>query len=149
MGAEVEVDTFFSDLYYPGSKRLRREAPETPVKMAERSWDSSPIKKMRPGGEVVEYFFPGSLAQALGKSAVTIRLWERRGYLPRTPYRLPGYTDARGKEHPGKRVYTRPMIEIAVEEFSSRGLLGNARIEWKKHVDLTIALVERWKNDKN
>ena len=45
----------------------------------------------------------------------------------------------------GNRVYTRALIESAIEEFSKRGLLGSARIEWNEHDDLTEALVERWK----
>ena len=32
-----------------------------------------------------------------------------------------------------------------VEEFSRRGLLGSARVEWKLHSDLTDAIVARWK----
>ena len=48
------------------------------------------------------------------------------------------------KVQEGKRVFTRELIEAAVEEFAKRGLLGTARVEWKNHRDLTIALVERW-----
>lgn len=147
MGAETEVtadiDTMFSDLdkFYPGSKRERRPAPLTAV--AEESWDASPIMKMH-NGEMTEFFLPGALAKALGKSTVTIRLWERRGHIPQAPYRLPGYTDAKGVKHPGKRVYTRELIQSAIDEFAARDLLGAARVEWKKQTDLTIALVERW-----
>lgn len=148
MGAQVEVDDFFSDVFYPGSKKRRREASDTPAAKRE-SWDRAPIKKKRADGQTQEFFLPGALAEALGKSSVTIRLWERRGYIPRTPYRLPGYIDARGQQQPGKRVYTRNMIEIAIEEFASRGLLGSARIEWKKHTELTIALFERWQKSRN
>lgn len=137
-----EVDALFEDLYYPGSKRKRRPAPE-PVADEDR-WDANPIVKVRSNGERTEFFLPGALAQALGRSTVTIRTWERHGYIPAAPFRLPGYTDARGKKHPGKRVYTRPLIEIAVEEFAARDLLGAKRVEWKLHDDLTIALIERW-----
>jgi len=37
------------------------------------------------------------------------------------------------------------LIEIAIEEFSRRGLLGTARVEWSQHTDLTDAIVSRWK----
>lgn len=148
MGAETQVtadiDTYFEDLdkFYPGSRRERRPvAPVTTVQ--DEGWDANPIIKMHNGVET-EFFLPGALAKALGKSTVTIRLWERRGHIPQAPYRLPGYTDAKGNKHPGKRVYTRELIEAAIEEFDARDLLGVARVEWKKHTDLTIALVERW-----
>lgn len=138
------IDDFIADLddFYPGSKQKRRAAPEkTPTK--NESWDAHPIKKMM-NGEETEFFLPGALAHALGKATVTIRLWERRGHIPQAPYRLPGYTDAKGVKHPGKRVYTRELVEITIEEFAKRDLLGAARVEWKYHTDLTIALVERW-----
>lgn len=140
------IDDFLSDLddYYPGSKHKRRAAPEkTPTK--DESWDAHPVKKMMNGVET-DFFLPGALARALGKATVTIRLWERRGHIPQAPYRLPGYTDAKGVKHPGKRVYTRELVEITIEEFAKRDLLGAARVEWKFHTDLTIALVERWAN---
>jgi len=142
------IDTYFENLdgYYPGSKRKRREPLPESTARTEEAWDSSPIRKVR-GGQEVEFFMPGALARALGKSSVTIRLWERRGHIPAAPYRLPGYVDARGREHPGKRVYTRRLVEIAIEEFTKRDLLGVKRVEWKKHLDLTVALVERWSTE--
>lgn len=129
------------DARYPGSKKPRRPVP--PSNPAQESWDSTPILKKHNGVDT-EFFTAGALAKALGKSTVTIRLWERHGHIPQAPYRLPGYTDTKGALRPGKRVYTRSLIEATIEEFSRRDLLGAARVEWKYHVNLTIALVERW-----
>jgi len=142
-----DIESEFADLY-PGSKRRRRERVAAAV--AERAtWDSSPMVKMF-NGEPTEFFEIGALAAALGKRPVTIRLWERKSYIPKSPYRLPsherpgGTTMLDGDTMPGKRVYTRALIEAAVEEFDRRDLLGRVRVEWKEHDDLTIALVERW-----
>jgi hypothetical protein len=137
-----DIESEFSDLdaYYPGSRRKRREAP---VVAADEAWDEKPLVKWMDGREV-EFYLLGSLAKALGKSPVTIRLWERKQYIPKSPYRLPSHINKQGKEIPGKRVFTRELIQIAVEEFAKRGLLGAARVEWKQHDDLTIALYERW-----
>ena len=147
MGDDVISDLFEgADLYYPGSKRLRRPAPEV-TNLDDGAWDSQPILKVY-RGEETEFFFSGALAKALNKRPVTIRLWERRGHIPAAPYRLPGYTDAKGVKHPGKRAYTRRLIEIAVEEFAKRDLLDRNRVEWRAHEDLTIALVERWSAEK-
>lgn len=146
----IDIEEAFADLdkYYPGSKRLRRDKPEADPTHSATAWDARPVIKKRQGKDV-EFFMPKALADALGKSSVTIRLWERKGYIPRAPFRLPGYTNAAGKQVPGKRVYTRDLIEIAVEEFAKRGLLGSARVEWRDHRDLTIALVERWNQSLN
>lgn len=140
--SDDNIDEFFDGLTYPGSKKPRR--PAAPVHTVnELPWDAQPIVRMY-RGEETHFYLPGALAQALNKSSVTIRHWERRGHIPQAPFRLPGYTDAKGVEHPGRRVYTRPIIEATVEEFDKRGLLDVQRVKWAKHEDLTIALLERW-----
>jgi hypothetical protein len=144
---EDEIEKAFADLeYIPGSKRKRRNPDE---KVSRRKsgesngWDKNPIIKTL-GGIETEVFTIGALALALEKTIVTIRLWERKGYIPRAPYRLRSKTLA-GKKTGGNRVYTRALIESAIEEFSLRGLLGSARVEWNQHDDLTDALLKRWK----
>jgi hypothetical protein len=147
MRGEDEVLKAFEGLdYVPGSKRKRRE-PDVKIsrrKIGESNgWDETPIVKML-GGKEVEVFTIGALAQALEKSIVSVRLWERKGYIPRAPYRLRSKT-LKGQKTGGNRVYTRALIESTIEEFSKRGLLGTARVEWNQHDDLTDALVKRWK----
>ena len=142
-----EILEAFKDLeYVPGSKSKRRE-PDPKVSRRVRGesngWDSNPIKKTL-GGQETEVFTIGALALALEKQIVTIRLWERKGYIPRAPYRLRSKT-LKGQKTGGNRVYTRALIEAAIDEFSKRGLLGSARVEWSQHEDLTEALVTRWK----
>jgi hypothetical protein len=149
--SDDEIEKAFADLeYIPGSKRKRREEdPKVSRRKAGESngWDSNPIIKTL-GGTETEVFTIGALALALEKTIVTIRLWERKGYIPRAPYRLRSKTLA-GKKTGGNRVYTRELIESAVDEFSRRGLLGSARVEWNQHDDLTDALVKRWKEITN
>jgi len=142
-----EIEAAFADLeYVPGSKQKRRE-PDPKVSRRKsgesNGWDSNPIIKTL-GGKETDVFTIGALAQALEKTIVTIRLWERKGYIPRAPYRLRSKTLG-GKKTGGNRVYTRALIESAIEEFNRRGLLGSARVEWNQHEDLTDALVKRWK----
>lgn len=144
---EDEIYEAFKDLeYIPGSKKKRRE-PDLKVSRRKsgetNGWDESPIIKTL-GGKETEVFTIGALAQALEKTIVTVRLWERKGYIPRAPYRLRSKT-LKGQKTGGNRVYTRALIESAVDEFSKRNLLGSARVEWSQHEDLTEALVKRWK----
>ena len=145
---EDEILEAFADLeYLPGSKK-KRKAPDPKVSqrkaVEEDAWDSNPIIKTL-GGKETEVFTISALAHALDKSLVTVRLWERKGYIPRAPYRLRSKT-VKGQKTGGNRVYTRALIESAIEEFSRRGLLGSARVEWNQHDDLTDALVKRWKS---
>jgi hypothetical protein len=134
----------------PGSKTTRRV--QTDVAKRRRAkvlgesngWDSRPVIKTLQGIET-ELFTVGALAQALEKQVVTIRMWEKKGHFPLAPYRLRSKS-LQGKKVNGNRVYTRKLIEIAMEEFDRRGLLGSARIEWSQYPDLTEAIVRRWKD---
>jgi len=135
----------------PGSKRTRRESSEVADKQRRRiledetnGWDANPVIKTLRGKEV-EFFTINSLAAALEKSVVSIRLWEKKGFIPKAPYRMRSKT-LNGKQVEGNRAYTRELIEIAIEEFARRGLLGSARVEWKHHDDLTDTLVKRWRD---
>ena len=142
-----EIDAAFADLeYIPGSKKKRRDLdPKVSRRKNGESngWDANPVVKTL-GGVETEVFTIGALALALEKTIVTIRLWERKGYIPSAPYRLRSKT-LKGEKTGGNRVYTRALIESSIEEFNRRGLLGSARVEWSQHEDLTEALVKRWK----
>lgn len=150
MRSEEEILKAFAGLdKAPGSRHLRRS--DNPTAQAKRAkafdesngWDENPIIKTIHGKEV-ELFTISALAQALEKKLPTIRLWEQKGYIPIAPYRLRSKT-INGKKVNGNRVYTRELIEIAIEEFAKRGLLGSARVEWSRLENLTTSLVERWR----
>lgn len=148
--SEAEILKAFEGLdKVPGSRQPRREPSSMSKKKRARvlgesnGWDSDPIIKTVQGVET-ELFSIGALATALEKKVVTIRLWEKKGYIPLAPYRLRSKS-LQGKKVNGNRVYTRQLIEIAIEEFNKRGLLGSARVEWSLHGDLTDALVSRWR----
>jgi hypothetical protein len=154
MRSEEEILKAFEGLdRAPGSKQVRRES--TPVADKRRKqafgesngWDENPVIKLVKGVET-ELFTVGALALALDKKIVTIRLWEKKGYIPLAPFRLRS-KNLNGKKVLGNRVYTRELIEIAIEEFGKRNLLNSPRVEWSQHSDLTDALVLRWKDAVN
>ena len=145
---EDSVDKLFSDLdeYYPGSKKKRRAVdPKAKTKKPtdEGSWDENPQVKTLPNGKMVELYSAGSLCQALGRPLVTLRLWERKGYIPRAPYRLKSII-VKGERKPGWRMYSRAMIESAIVSFQSRNLIDAPRIDWNRYPDLSIELMENW-----
>jgi hypothetical protein len=148
--SEEEILKSFEGLdRVPGSKQKRRETSEVADKRRSKAlgetngWDANPIIKTLKGVET-EVFTISALALALEKEIVTIRLWEKKGYIPIAPYRLRSKV-LNGTKVNGNRVYTRELIEIIIEEFERRGLLGSARVEWNKHQNLTETLVSRWK----
>jgi hypothetical protein len=152
MRGEDEILKAFEGLdLAPGSKQKRREPTELANRRKAKAlgesngWDKDPIIKLIKGVET-ELFTIGALALALEKTVVTIRSWEKKGYIPSAPYRLRSKS-LNGKKVNGNRVYTRVLIEIAIEEFNRRGLLGSARVEWNLHEDLTDVIVSRWKSE--
>jgi hypothetical protein len=144
-----QVDNLFKSLddYYPGSKKKRRAVnPNAKPKkvVQEGSWDENPQVKTLPNGNVVELYSAGSLCLALGRPIVTLRLWERKGFIPRAPYRLKSII-VKGVKKPGWRMYSKAIIEATVASFESRGLIDVPRIDWNRHHDLSIELMETWK----
>jgi hypothetical protein len=141
-------DKLFGDLeeYYPGSKRKRR-APDPNAKKKEIStpgmWYKDPQVKTLPNGKVLELFSAGAMALALNRPLVTLRLWERKGYIPRAPYRLKSMM-VNGVKKPGWRMYSRTIVEETIKSFQSRGLLDAPRIDWNRHPDLSFELMEKW-----
>ena len=143
------VDRLFAELddYYPGSKKKRRSLnPQDKKKKVkeEGSWDSNPQVKTLPNKNVVELFSAGDFSRALGRPLVTVRLWERKGYIPRAPYRLKSPV-VDGVKKPGWRMYSRAMVEATLEAFKARGLMELPRIDWNRHTSLSIELMETWK----
>lgn len=149
---EEDWEKMFTDLdrevdFYPGSKRKRRgpkpvKASPAPTPLSD-DWAMKPVVKAIKGKNV-EFFTIGSLARALNKSEVSVRLWIRKGYLPTEPYRLPATKMPDGRSVAGRRLYTREMIESARDSFSRRGLLDTPRIEWRDYPDLAQEIRDSW-----
>lgn len=141
------IDEMFSavDTYYPGSKRKRRETEKkTKLDLEIKSWDSRPYVKTLPNGQDVEFFTLGALAEALGRPVITLRDWMKKGHLPSAPYRLPAKEDKHGIVRQGRRLYSREMIEAAVEIFDKNGLLDLNKIEWSNHQRVVTDISEAW-----
>jgi hypothetical protein len=141
------IDSTFADLdnFYPGSKRKRKPVvAKKPEVEPDSNWDSKPYRKTLPNGRDLEMFTIGALAAALGRPVISIRVWIKEGHIPAAPYRLPSTKNKNGGEHPGRRLYSRAMIEKLVELFSSAGLLHVKRIEWSLHRQLSNEIAEAW-----
>lgn len=145
----TDIEEFFSQETYPGSKRLRRPAPE-PVESLDMPWqeDKFTMKNIPGVGEVKVYSI-GAFATALGVSVRTIREWTIRGAIPDAPYRLPSNMLVKGERKPGRRLYPAPFIEACVKVMAVRGLLGQRRIDWNNHYEVTQEIVREWKSIKS
>lgn len=105
----------FADLDYPGRRKPKNRDDDSPKrKRADDKpvWDERPYRG-RLNGEPREFYLISHLAAALGYSVQSIRAWEDKGVLPRTPYRSPRKTKpvAGGRLIKGKRLWTREQVE--------------------------------------
>lgn len=137
-------DVFKSlDRYYPGSRTVRGAARAEAAPVVPDWYEKPQLKKLN--GHEVEMFTVGALARALNKTVHTIRMYERNGYIPNTPYRLPSRV-INGQTRKGRRLYTREMITAAVESFQERGLLDAPRIAWRAYPELPREIAEKWRS---
>jgi hypothetical protein len=112
-----ELEAAFGE-FFPGSRHRRPESDITIEEEVENPWDTNP-KVLILHGQEVEFFTIGALAQALDREVVTIRKWERLGYIPKATYR------AGGKRQ--DRLYTRAQIEGLVAIARDEGLFPRAK----------------------
>lgn len=119
----------FSDLNWPGKRKpINRVIPEEPSPVEEASWDDKPLFYVYKGKKR-EFFTISHLSAALGKSPVTIRAWENRGVLPKSPYRSPRPRGATlpNVEKKGKRLWTREQITGILSIASQEGVILNGK----------------------
>jgi hypothetical protein len=138
------IDDMFSelDVYYPGSKRKRKEPVEKPI--LDTHWENDYTEKTLPNGSMVKMYLIGSLAKALSRPTKTIRWWTERGTLPMSPYRLPSTLGKDGQEYVGRRLYSKAMIDSTVELFQKAGLYEENPIDWSLHRNLSDKIAEAW-----
>jgi len=97
---------------YPGSDR---EIGERRV-VEPADWGRP--KTFNINGTPTEFYSVGQLAAALRRSSVTIRKWERLGYLPIAQFRTPGQVRQKAR-----RLYSRAQLETIVAIAADEGLL--------------------------
>lgn len=110
----------FKDLL-PGKREPVNRSSTTPSRDDPLPWDERSTSFKYKGVDT-EFFTISNLSLALQRAPVTIRAWENRGLLPKSPYRSPKprRETIPGRSPKGKRLWTREQIEgilrIAREE---------------------------------
>lgn len=102
---------------YPGSRPPRNELI---VDSTEEPWLANlPYKEFVVNGTPRRFYAIGALAQALGKSTVTIRSWEQKGWLPPATFRTPPPSSPQipGKTVKGLRLYTKEQVIFLAEAY--------------------------------
>lgn len=111
----------------PKNRGKKQDAPSSDLNGARG-------KVYRINGAEIELFTIGEMAKALGKSPVTLRMWEREGWIPKATYRTP---TPRGKQIPdrpskGRRLYSREQVAFLANAVSSFSLDQKVASVWDK-----------------
>ena len=101
----------FEDLDYPGRRKPVNRGVAVAPPSEPNHWDDNPVF-YRVNGELKEFFVISHVAKALGRSVQSIRAWEDKGVMPRTPYRSPRTRAVTGTgSNKGRRLWTREQVE--------------------------------------
>jgi hypothetical protein len=117
--------TSFDDLKnWPGRRApVNRPAEGEEVSSDEDGWDTKPVVYIH-GGQSREFFTISHLSHALNRSPVTIRSWENKGVLPKSPFRSPAPRRSTvGSTPKGKRLWTRDQIEGIIQIAKETGCI--------------------------
>jgi hypothetical protein len=120
---------------YPGSlppKNRQEINTDSPV-------DGLPSREYLVDGTPTKFYTIGALSRALGRSPVTIRSWESKGWLPAATFRSPAPRSQQipGKPSRGSRLYSRQQVDFLVEAFYHFRLDSVKGHDWpgfKKHI---------------
>jgi len=93
----------------------------------DRPWWAAYPKYYRLNGQLIELYYVGALAAALGRCSASIRRLERDGVLPPAPFRV-----ARGPAGTQRRCYTRQHIERIVAIADAEGVLGRKIADYRR-----------------
>lgn len=119
----------FSDIGVPGRRApMNRAAPAETVTDTTPVWDDKPLKYLVKGVEQ-EFFTIGAVATALGVSVQSIRAWEQKGLMPRSPYRSPRPRRAQlpDKASKGRRLWTREQVDGILRLAREEGVILNRK----------------------
>lgn len=122
------ANTGFEDLDYPGRRKPKNRGEAATAPPPRAAWDAKPLI-YNVDGKAQEFFIIGHLAKALDYSVQSIRAWEDKGLLPRSPYRSPRTARpvAGGRSNKGKRLWTREQIEGIVRLANKHKVILNKK----------------------
>lgn len=100
---------------WPGNTPPRNRGGKKPIALDK--YNGAKPTVFRIGGVDKELFTVGQLAKALGRKAITIRMWEQQGWLPKATYRTPPPAGPQipGKASKGRRLYSVEQLVFLTE----------------------------------
>ena len=128
------LDLFGDMPDFPGKTPPKNRKSSKSRPLAEEELNGAIGKIFRIKGEDVELFTVGELAKAINRRPVTVREWERRGWIPKSNYRTPAPRREQipGKPTKGRRLYTRDQVEFLAQAVASFSLEQTSHPDWHR-----------------
>lgn len=130
-----DVLELFGDLPdYPG----KRKPKNRPLKPEQKSAVDDPFRGVTKrvatiDGTPRDLYTVGSVAKVIGRSAVTLRKWERKGWIPAPTYRTSKASGAEllNADRKGYRLYSREQVEVLLTALEQNNLMGDRNPSWQ------------------
>ena len=149
MGTEGIDDLMglFGDLpNFPG-KRVPKNRPDSPIVVnseLENRYNGIKGKEYIINGEKIMMYTIGQVCAALDKSAVTLRMWESKGWIPKSSFRTPPPNGVQipGKASKGRRLYTQQQLDTLIDGVALFNIADRHRGDWEAFKQY---IQEHWK----
>lgn len=128
------------DSFFGAGRKKTWEPPTAPpvhrttVDSLDNEWLASlPSHEYMVGGVVKRFYTIGILARVLQRTPVTIRSWERKGWLPKATFRTPAPAGEQipGKAVKGRRLYSEAQLQCLYEAHQRFSLDDPYQADWK------------------
>lgn len=124
----------FGDLPdFPGKKPPKNRPATKEVATSEDPFAGVPYKEITVKGERRVFYTVGNVARILGRTAQTVRKWERKGWIPPASYRT-SKSSGSGLHNPsgkGYRLYSREQVELLLHGLELFNLDGERTKDWQ------------------
>ena len=145
MGSKDVMDLFGDLPDYPGKKEPKnRPQKKLTNSVLDDRYSGARGKEYVINGERVMMYTVGEVAKALGRRPVTIRMWESKGWIPKTSYRTkpPQAVQIPGKPSKGRRLYSQDQLDTLLDGVERYGISDYLTGDW---VGFRQYIKDNWK----
>lgn len=118
---------------YPGKKKPKNRPLTEEKSSVDDPFRGVPKKVATIGGVQRELYTVGAVGKIIGRSAITLRKWEQKGWIPAPTYRTSKASGAEllNTERRGYRLYSREQVEVLLTALDQNNLLGGRNSAWQ------------------
>ena len=129
-----DVLDLFGDLPdFPGKKQPKnRPEAQLQASVLNDRYNGAKGKEYIINGVRQTFYSIGEVCKALGKSPVTIRMWESKGWIPKPSFRTPTPQSEQipGKVPKGRRLYSQDQLDTLIDGVERFGISEHYSGDW-------------------